>query len=74
GDAITGIEDVGEARVYHSGTKLSHGQWQTNGGRVLAIVAGGSTREEAVEKAHAATDKITFPGQQRRRDIGIFNF
>mgnify|MGYP001338079960 CR=1 FL=1 len=74
GDAITGIEDVGDARVYHSGTKLSHGQWQTNGGRVLAIVSGGATREEAVEKAHAATDKITFPGQQRRRDIGIFNF
>lgn len=74
GDPISGIEDVTDARVYHSGTKLSHGQWQTNGGRVLAIVAGGSTREEAVEKAHAATDKITFPGQQRRRDIGILHF
>lgn len=74
GDPISGIEDVTDARVYHSGTKLSHGQWQTNGGRVLAIVAGGSTREEAVEKAHASTDKITFPGQQRRRDIGILHF
>jgi phosphoribosylamine-glycine ligase len=74
GDVISGIETVTDARVYHSGTKQADGAWQTNGGRVLAIVAGADDRESAVAKAHAATDKITFDGSQRRRDVGIFNF
>lgn len=74
GDGITGIEQVTSARVYHSGTKLSHGQWQTNGGRVLAVVAGAADRERAVNAAHAAADEISFDGLQRRRDIGILHF
>jgi len=41
---------------------------------VLAVVSGGSTRMEAVEKAHAAADLVSFDGLQRRRDIGILNF
>lgn len=73
GDKISGIEDITAARVYHSGTRLDGG-WQTNGGRVLAVVAGAGTREEAVRKAHAAADGIHFDGLQRRRDIGILNF
>jgi phosphoribosylamine-glycine ligase len=41
---------------------------------VLAVVAGGSTRQEAVTQAHAAADLVEFDGLQRRRDIGILNF
>jgi len=75
GDLISGTETVEGSRVYHSGTKSNAaGQWETNGGRVLAVVSGGSTRMEAVEKAHAAADLIQFDGLQRRRDIGILNF
>jgi phosphoribosylamine--glycine ligase len=74
GDPITGIETATGARIYHSGTKHLRDQWLTNGGRVLAVVAGAETREQAVENAHAAADLITFPGLQRRRDIGLFNF
>ena len=74
GDRISGIETVTDARVYHSGTKNNGGQWETNGGRVLAIVAGGPTRTDAVTHAHAAADLIAFDGLQRRRDIGILNF
>jgi phosphoribosylamine--glycine ligase len=74
GDVISGIEDVSTGRVYHSGTKLVDGQWQTNGGRVLAVVAGAAGREEAVTAAHSAADKIAFDGLQRRRDIGILHF
>ena len=73
GDKISGIENITGARVYHSGTRLD-GDWQTNGGRVLAVVAGGPSREEAVRLAHAAADGIHFDGLQRRRDIGILNF
>ena len=75
GDVIHGIDSPGEHRVYHAGTrKNAQGQWETNGGRVLAVVASGSSRMEAVAKAHAATDQICFDGLQRRRDIGILNF
>ena len=75
GDRISGIEDVTKARIYHSGTRMdSSGNWETQGGRVLAIVAGADSREEAVMRAHAAADGVTFDGLQRRRDIGILNF
>ena len=74
GDVISGLEDVAEARVYHAGTKKEAGNWVTNGGRVLAVVAGGETRESAVTKAHAEAAKVTFSGSQRRNDIGILNF
>lgn len=75
GDRISGLGNVTEARVYHSGTRhTGDGGWETNGGRVLAIVSGGETRDEAVSKAHAAADLVTFDGSQRRRDIGILNF
>jgi phosphoribosylamine-glycine ligase len=41
---------------------------------VLAVVAGGDTREAAVAQAHTAADQIGFEGLQRRRDVGILNF
>jgi len=75
GDAISGLEEISTARVYHSGTRRTDsGNWETHGGRVLAVVSGGSTRGEAVEMAHAAADFVRFDGLQRRRDIGILNF
>jgi len=75
GDKISGLEKIAGARVYHSGTRrTADGGWETHGGRVLAVVSGGDTRDEAVSKAHAAADLVTFDGLQRRRDIGILNF
>ena len=75
GDAISGLDRSGDFRVYHAGTRKNpDGSWETNGGRVLAVVSGGSTRQDAVRKAHAAADLIQFPGLQRRSDIGILNF
>lgn len=75
GDLITGLENTGDFRIYHAGTrKTPDGSWETHGGRVLAVVSGASTRLEAASKAHAAADLIQFPGSQRRRDIAILNF
>ena len=74
GDVISGLGDVQNARIYHAGTKKVGENWATNGGRVLAIVAGSETREEAVEKAHAEAAKVTFDGSQRRADIGRLHF
>ncbi|MFC5051624.1 phosphoribosylamine--glycine ligase [Rubritalea spongiae] len=75
GDVITGFDAVKGARVYHAGTrKNDKGEWETNGGRVLAVVAGGADRASAVEAAYVQLEKVTFPGMQSRTDIGTFNF
>ena len=75
GDRISGLLEIPNARIYHSGTRrTADGAWETNGGRVLAVVAGGDSREQAVSLAHAAADQVAFDGLQRRRDIGILNF
>lgn len=74
GDLIRGLEKVSLARIYHAGTKKEGDHWVTNGGRVLAVVAGGETREEAVEQAHAEAAKVDFDGSQRRSDIGRRHF
>jgi phosphoribosylamine--glycine ligase len=75
GDPISGLEKISDARVYHSGTRRKiDGSWETHGGRVLAVVAGAGSLDEAVTRAHTAADLIEFDGLQRRRDIGILNF
>lgn len=75
GDRITGLEQVEGARVYHCGTRCNaDGDFETNGGRVLAIVAQGATREQARAKAYAESAKVSFDGLQRRGDIGRMHF
>jgi len=43
----------------------------TAGGRVVTVVGRGPALEEAREQAYRAADRITFPGRQLRRDIGL---
>ncbi len=75
GDIIGGLEPVEGARVYHAGTRRNEaGDWETNGGRVLAVVAVGADRASAVEKAHHEAAKVDFEGSQRRSDIGLLHF
>ncbi len=75
GDVISGLDEVQNARVYHAGTRRNpDGAWETNGGRVLAVVAGGADRLSAVEKAYTELEKISFDGAQKRGDIGRMHF
>ena len=75
GDRIDGLDVADGCRVYHAGTRLNvDGQWETAGGRVLAVVCGAENREKAVNAAHLAANGIRFDGLQRRRDIGILHF
>ena len=70
---ITGLDDkgqVGDAIVYHAGTKYENGKFYTNGGRVLGITAVAPTLDEALKKAYSAVDKINFDGAHYRHDIG----
>ncbi|MDB6132888.1 MAG: purd: phosphoribosylamine--glycine ligase [Verrucomicrobiales bacterium] len=75
GDLITGLPEAGGARVYHCGTRRNaQGQFETHGGRVLAVVAQAETREEARDAAYAQAAHITFDGCQRRSDIATLHF
>jgi phosphoribosylamine---glycine ligase len=75
GDVIRGLEDIVDARVYHCGTRRNAaGQFETNGGRVLAVVAQGDTREAARSRAYNEAQKVVFDGLQRRTDIGQMHF
>ena len=73
GIEMFGMDENGKvegATVYHAGTKFENGKFYTNGGRVLGVTATAPTLDEALEKAYAAVDKISFEGMHFRHDIG----
>jgi phosphoribosylamine--glycine ligase len=74
GDVISGLEKMEHSRVFHCGTRKGDAGFESNGGRVLAVVAQGATREEARDKAYADAEKISFDGRQRRTDIATLHF
>jgi phosphoribosylamine---glycine ligase len=77
GDEIQGIpENTDLTRVYHCGTRWNKDKkcFETQGGRVLAAVASGNTRQVARDRAYAINQKISFAGQQMRTDIATLHF
>lgn len=72
GDLISGLEGC-NARVFHCGTKKTDSGWETNGGRVLAVVATAPSLDEARKAAHREASGIRFDGAQRRSDIAYKN-
>jgi phosphoribosylamine--glycine ligase len=71
GKAITGLEHADpDAMIFHAGTRLDDVLLLTDGGRVLACSAYGSTIPEAVSQALAQAGQIQFEGAYFRRDIG----
>ena len=70
GDAITGIEDIHEAKVFQAGTKMDKSVLTTSGGRVLGVTASGATLALAMGNAYAEVGKIHFDGMHYRKDIG----
>ena len=70
GFPITGIEDVKDSIVFHSGTTMSNGQLVTDGGRVICVSSYGENKDMALEKSFSEAEKIKFEGKYNRRDIG----
>lgn len=70
GKEITGLEDAGDAIVFHAGTKADGDKIVTNGGRVLAVTSYGKTIQDAVAASNKAIGNIYFPGKYYRKDIG----
>ena len=75
GDVITGLDAVEGAKVFHCGTRRNaNGQFETNGGRVLAVVSHAPDRNQARDLAYVGAAKIDFPGRQNRSDIAKMHF
>ena len=76
GFEISGLEHDGpeDTMVFQAGTKLGAGGLAgpplTAGGRVLTVVGGGDTLEQARQRAYAKLEHISFQGARWRRDIG----
>jgi phosphoribosylamine--glycine ligase len=70
---ITGLEDaagVPGATIFHAGTAMRDGALVTAGGRVLGVQALGADVAEAIARAYAAAERISFEGAHCRKDIG----
>ncbi len=70
GFPITGMEDLRDSFVYHSGTTKKDGALITAGGRVLAVTSLAENREDALRKSFETAGQIKFEGAYYRRDIG----
>ena len=60
-----------ETKLFHAGTKLSHNEVFTSGGRVFCATALGNDLKEAQAKAYNLVDKVSFEGAFFRKDIGF---
>ena len=73
GDRIEGLREAAArgGLVFHAGTTRDpDGEYRTDGGRVLTVVGRVPDLAAAREQAELAADAISWPGLQRRRDIG----
>ena len=70
GYPISGIDQIKESIVFHSGTAEKNGRIVTNGGRVIAVSSYGSNKEEALKKSFEEARKIQFTDKYFRSDIG----
>lgn len=70
GKAVTRLDQAQHCHVFHSGTKQAGDQVITNGGRVFAITAFGSSIAEAVSKSLAGANIISYDKKYYRTDIG----
>ena len=73
GRPISGLaaaEQQAGVLLFHAGTANRDGRVVTSGGRVLTVVARGTSYREAISRAYAAVDVISFEGGRVRRDIG----
>ncbi len=69
GYEITIPEDISNS-VYVAGAALKNGKLVNSGGRVLGVTATAPSLKEALDKAYASVERISFENAYYRRDIG----
>jgi phosphoribosylamine--glycine ligase len=69
---IEGLADAASraATIFHAATRVTAGGWETAGGRILTVVGRGEDLRSASDAAERAVAAISWPGMQRRHDIG----
>lgn len=70
GEIINGLDALQDAIVFHSGTAMKHGDFVTNGGRVLFIAYKAKDLQEAKDRVYKEIAKIESDGLFYRSDIG----
>jgi phosphoribosylamine---glycine ligase len=70
GKPVSGLDEISNSTVFHSGTKTEGELTVTNGGRVFAITSFGDSIEQAVVKSLDTANKINYTGKYYRKDIG----
>jgi phosphoribosylamine--glycine ligase len=72
GKVMTGLDQLYGCVAFHAGTAFNEqGEVVTNGGRVIAVTAQGTSIEEARQQAYKNVGKISFEGENHRSDIGL---
>lgn len=71
GKVIFGLDLTSDCLVFHAGTIDSDQRVITNGGRVLAVSAWGTTIYEALELSYRNAGLISWDGMYYRTDIGF---
>ncbi|MBQ8098105.1 MAG: phosphoribosylamine--glycine ligase [Bacteroidaceae bacterium] len=70
GYPISGLEQVKDSIVFHSGTAWKDGQLVTAGGRVISVTSYGKDKAEALAKSMENAQHISYADRYYRRDIG----
>ncbi len=71
GYEISGLGDIKDSIVFHSGTVKKDDKLVTNGGRVIAVSSYGKDKAEALQKSFEEAQKIHFKDMYFRHDIGF---
>lgn len=73
GAVIAGLDEalaVEGVKLFYAGVAGEGERLVANGGRVLSVTAVGSSVKEALERAYAGAERVSFAGKQQRSDIG----
>ncbi len=71
GKVITGIENISEGLVFHAGTTVKNNEVVSNGGRVIALTAYGTDKDDALKQSFKNAQTLNFEGKYFRSDIGF---
>lgn len=68
---ISGLHDVVDSLVFHSGTKQDGPKAISSGGRVICVTSYGKDIKKALEKSYSNVAKIKFDNAYYRKDLGF---